>query len=501
MAKKIIKSTNKQVQVYGKSKASSNVKAIGKPGNFGMSLIPIQNPRQIYNLYTNEFSQVTSDNVKYYLEAARLGLNFWKSLLFEEIRRKDLHIGGVCQTRKLAIASKSWSIECDEDEELAGWVCKNFENINVVNLITDIVEAQIQGVSTFEVNYKYGAGGRYELDGVRYIPNHLLLYDDIQDEYKFMDAARADGNVLKAMSIGSFLDRVDLSRIPQVDVIQSKILEVHSFDGNAQNGFQNGCIDSLIWAYFFKSYSIKDWATFLEKFATPSVIGTYDPFSIDERTRAQLNTLVKNFGHMFWAVIPNTTDIKVGSEKQSANSMSNEIYKTFTDYWNEQVSIRVIGQTLTTDIKGKGSFAAAKVHDTVRKDILGADMLLVTDAMNRLIRKIIDINFGSVKHYAKFKFNEDQDIDYLKTASEVYRTLDSMGYRITGDEVKKIFGVDFEVKSEIETEPEEPTGAEGKLKAEPLELTPEELEEKEEKEKKFTEQWDNYIAKIIRGEF
>jgi len=73
-------------------------------------VIPSSNVQNLYSLYTSEFASLNSSNLKYYLESSRKGLNFWKSLLFEYIRRIDLRIAAVCQTRKLSVLGKTFSI-------------------------------------------------------------------------------------------------------------------------------------------------------------------------------------------------------------------------------------------------------------------------------------------------------------------------------------------------------------------------------------------------------
>lgn len=427
-----IRKKNTITRVNNSNKNSTGV----NPAAMGIvDVIPIQNPRNIYNLYTNEFSNLTADNIKYYMECARRGMNFWKSLLFEEIRRKDAHIGGVCQTRKLTIASKNWRVNC-KNESIRKFICDNLKKINLINLMTDIIEAQIQGVSVFEITLDYN--GKWMLNDISIIPNHLVVFDDINNEYKFLDITKIDANMLRTIGYSTLDARVDLSRLPLINIHKEKILEVHSLDGNAQNGFSNGCIDALIWAYFFKSYGIKDYAVYLERFAMPPIIGTYDPFNADSATKNNLANAVKNFGNLFYATFPNTCEIKTPFD---VNAASNDVYKTFIEYWNEQTSIRVIGQTLTTKTGSTGSYAAAKIHDTVRKDILAADMLLVKNTMTELLQRIVRLNFGLEDYEIEFSFIEERDMDYLKTASEVYKNLNELGYKIDSNEIKSVFGI------------------------------------------------------------
>ena len=52
----------------------------------------------------------------------------------------------------------------------------------------------------------------------------------------------------------------------------------------------------------------------------------------------------------------------------------------------------MLGQTLTSDVQGGGSYAAAKVHDEVRNDRRLADLRLVRDGVQRTLDAIASLN-------------------------------------------------------------------------------------------------------------
>lgn len=399
-----------------------------------------KNPRNIYSLYTEEFSSLDSIKIKFYLESARKGVNFWKALLFEEIRRRDSHIGAVCQTRKLSVSACPYEL-ISEDEAIKEFIENVFKNFNILNFISDIVEASIQGVSLFEINYKYVAELGSVPTDIVLIPNHLVLYDEDLDEYKLLNIETADYFNIRAASANSLQDSIDVNQFPRIDIDPLKLIEVHSFDGNSRNGLQNGCIDSLIWTYFFKSYGIKDWATYIERYAIPLRMGKYDPM-MGTAEKNSLTEAVKNIGNNSYAVYPNTAEIDFLTDTGKGNST--ELFGKYIDYWNEQVSIRLLGQTLTTKMEGSGSYAAAKIHDNVRHDIKNSDMKLVELTINDLIKRIIDLNFASVKEYPKFQFTEAENLEYLKTKSEIYNNLKNIGVLVSAETIKDEFGIEIE---------------------------------------------------------
>jgi len=363
-------------------------------------VIPSANIQNIYSLYTSEFANLDISNLKYYLESSRKGLNFWKSLLFEYIRRIDLRIAAVCQTRKLSVLGSKYSVECG-DAHLKDFAERLLSEIsNIDNLFTDIVESCIQGLSIFEINYKF-CDNKILIDDIRRIQNHLIVYDDLSEEYLVLDALRTSAINLRLAS-GTINDRVDVRTLPLLDIPQEKLLEVHSFDGDNPNGFLNGCIDSLVLAYFFKSYSVKDWQIFIEKFASPTVIGKYS--ALNQHDKNSLMLAIQNLKNNASAVIPNEADIVFRGDENKGQGSA--VFNSNIEFWNNEITIRVLGQHLTTSLDNNGSYAAAQVHNAVRQDILLSDLYLIEDTMNRLIKKTVDLNFPEAKEYPKFTFNK-----------------------------------------------------------------------------------------------
>lgn len=406
--------------------------------------VKVQNPRNIYNLYTSEFSGLTSEQIKFYLEAARKGLNFFKGLLFEEIRSRDLRIGGICQTRKLAPASKEWKVETN-DIERQKFIADILNNIDLQHIITSIIEAQIQGVTMFEINWDI-INNRIVPIELRRIPNWLLAYDDIQDEYKILDAGNTDLFQMKISTVTTD-DRIDLSGFKMIDIDERKLLEVESSDNMNPNGFRNGCIDGLIWIYFLKNYGLKDYATYLELFGNPMRIGKYDPLNSNPATEQKLINAVKEFGNLSWAVLSNDMSIEFPVEPGKAST--SDLFKNYLNYLDEEIAIRVLGQTLTSSIGERGSYAAAAVHNAVRNDILLSDLALCERKINELIRKIIDLNFSD-NNYPVFRFISDENLERKKLLSEIITNLKTAGYETDAEAI--ISDIGLPVKKSIVAE-------------------------------------------------
>jgi len=437
--------------IFSENEKNTEPKSGRRKGYKNVAPIPRNNPRNIYGLFTNEFPNLNLTTIKRYIELTRKGLNFYKSLFFEYIRREDLHIGGVCQTRKLAAISHLKSalssnegysnLISAENEDMAEYVIEFINNIDLTNFFTDIVEAQIQGVSIFEK--KYGVrGNKIILEKIDIIPNHLIVYDDLNDEYIILDIENTTQEKIRAVSLNSLEDRVNIRKLDTLIIDKRRLFEVHSYDGNSQNGFQNGCIDSLILAYYFKRYGISDWSTYLEMYATPPRIGTYDPLLTNEEDLRALEEGVKNFGSDAYAILANGTKLEFPIDQ--GRKQSSDSFKEYIEYWNNSVSIRVLGQTLTTSIGDTGSYAAASVHNIIREDILSSDIMLIEDSMNRLIRELIDYNYSNVTEYPVFRFPETKGLADKKTLSEILLNLKDSGYEPNIEALIEEFGFELE---------------------------------------------------------
>ena len=396
--------------------------------------------KNVFGLYTEEFAGLTAYNVKHYFESARKGLNFFKASLFEEVKRKDIQIGGVCQSRKLGITgrhklNRPADLVKESDNEIRDFVITNLSKLNLPVFISDIVDASITGVSNFEINYE-NLDGRLYLKNVVKIPNELILYDETLDRYVYL--AEEDRDIFKLRSVMTgFDDRLDLSRLNTIELPEEKVLEVHALDGNAGNGLMNGCIDSLIWAFFFKSYLIKDLATFLELFAIPAIIGKYDPL-MNREDKVKFDNAIRDFGNHFRMIVSKDAEIEFVTDTNKGSS--SEIYHRTLEYWDKKIAIRVLGQNLSTEVD-TGSYAAAQAHSIIREDFIVSDMILCETAVNSLIRKLVDLNFTGVSEYPVFEFPETKGLDEKKKLAEIYESLSGLGISPDKDEITRELGI------------------------------------------------------------
>ena len=100
----------------------------------------------------------------------------------------------------------------------------------------------------------------------------------------------------------------------------------------------------------------------------------------------------------------------------------------------------MLGQTLTTQTGGTGSYALGQVHDLVRHDIEASDAAQLAETLERdLVRPIVALNHGPRPAYPRVRIERAPAHDGEKLAS-VLSALVPLGLRVRVDEVRARLG-------------------------------------------------------------
>mgnify|MGYP001560285828 CR=1 FL=1 len=176
---------------------------------------------------------------------------------------------------------------------------------------------------------------------------------------------------------------------------------------------RDGLTRGASWAWMFKNFDIKAWMIFLDKFGQPLRIGKYNAGSSGPE-RATLLRALRSLGSDAAAMIPEAMMI----ELIESTAKGGDAFQGNANFWDEQNSKRVVGQTGTTDAS-KGGYAVGRVHDGVRASICSYDGIILSTTFGRdVVRPLIDMNFGPQKAYPLVKIGlpEEQNLELvLKT--------------------------------------------------------------------------------------
>jgi hypothetical protein len=103
------------------------------------------------------------------------------------------------------------------------------------------------------------------------------------------------------------------------------------------------------------------------------------------------------------AIIPEGADVHIEA-LANKGSVSN-VHGDYISAANAEISKAVLGQTLTTEIGDKGSYAAAKAHNLVREDLAAADRRRICAGFNNQEPALCFYHGASCSYYHDDKSN------------------------------------------------------------------------------------------------
>lgn len=119
---------------------------------------------------------------------------------------------------------------------------------------------------------------------------------------------------------------------------------------------------------------------------------------------------------------------------------SSDLYKTFADYWDSKISIRVLGNTLTTDAHDTGTQALGTVHKQEEDDMNADDRDFILDVLNYYMTPIFqnlgfNVDGGEFVYAAKEKIEPTQQLT-------IVQGLKNMGLPMDDDWLYETFGIE-----------------------------------------------------------
>ncbi len=287
-----------------------------------------------------------------------------------DIEEKDLHYRAVLQTRKLAVAGLPWDVQPAEERraarKAADLVRHALEALDMPTLAVNLLDALSKGYAVAEIVW--------DTDGPQWLPAAIL-----PREAHWFRFDRETGRELR-LADGT----PDGEPIPPYKMI------LHTPRILAGLPLMGGLARSALWAWVFKSYALRDWASFTELYGQPIRIGKYEQGATREDI-AVLKSAVFELGSDAGAVIPAGMALEI--IESGAKAASADLYQGLIEYLDRQVSKAVLGQTLTTDQGDTGSLAQARVHDEVRADLIRADARALAATLTRdLIEPMVRLN-------------------------------------------------------------------------------------------------------------
>ena len=283
----------------------------------------------------------------------------------------DDEIAAAMDTRKDAVLSAPWRLEIqpgDNDEfirqELLDWI---------QSIISAAFNALPYGYSVAELVYERRENGKIGIAALTEKP------------FEWFEP-QADGSLIWLTSWGV--------REPLDTEIKFLLTRRNASWRNPRG---DALFSKLYWPWFFRHNTWRFWMRFLERFGDPLLLGkTHDPKGMVAALAGMgINSVVA---------------VQTDEDVRAVTSNGAGEFERVETALAKRIQKSILGQTLTSDVQGGGSFAASKTHNEVRLDKRNSDLRMITPGIRQVVAALWKLNgFGGT--VPLFSFQDDANID------------------------------------------------------------------------------------------
>lgn len=358
--------------------------------------------------------------------------------LSEMMEDRDGQIAQCLATRKAAVVACNYDVEPwrdyravkakasaeESDTEIADFVRDQLFRLHCwEDRMLDLLDAIPKGTAFCEVVYKQETGPQpWRIDDIRWVPQRTMSY--------------YAGDAPRLLTADSSLDGVPIRHPMQWVVHTPRIRSVEPW--------RAGLMRILGWYFIFKHADIKNWLGFLDTHAHPLRIAQYAS-GASQADKDGIYTAVKRIAADQAALVARTGDFDPISFQYPQTGEVTSSFEQLATYCDREIAKVVLGQTLTSDADGKGSYALGAIHNRVRNVHLAADAdALCTTIRRDIIKPLVLFNFGAeaAERLPWFKIYY-QEPDDLESKARTFGTLSTqLGMRFSDAQVREEFALD-----------------------------------------------------------
>jgi len=338
--------------------------------------------------------------------------------LFEKMEEKDGELDAHLRTRKSGVSSLRHEIAPAGDSAAAARAAALCRQVvaalpDVGQAVFDLMDAVPKGFGVLEIEWR--------TDALAWRPTRLHW----RPQRWFRLAEDGETLLLRESAGGS-----------EVNPLNFIIHRV-----KARSGFcaRTGLLRSCVRAFVVRHISWKDWLAFAEVYGMPPRMGRLRegvPWDSDEAR--ELWAAVRALGMDAAAVVREGNEIQVMDTRAVGEG---EIFERILDRASRELTLAILGQTLTSGGEGGGSYALGKVHNQVRWDLIESDALALEETLTRqLLEPIVRLNLGQGAPVPRWRFVLDEPEDMVALAGTV-KTLVEAGLPVPRRWAYERFGI------------------------------------------------------------
>jgi phage gp29-like protein len=357
------------------------------------------------------------------LRAAEEGDLSTQADLMEHMLERDGELSGYMQTRTLAPAGLKWAVMPRNDSEEAKAAAERVKEIvdgipNVRGMLLKMADGIGKGISALEIDWREDK----TIASVRWIHPKRYRFDWQTDTFMIVPDLPED----------------EWKPIPVVRD-EFKVM-IHKPQLRATHPARGGVLRTVVWAFLFRNYSLKDWVTFSEVFGMPLRVGKYPPGSKDKE-KNELRDALELLGSDAYAVIDSRVELEFAEATNRGMHPGDAIFSAM----GRQMALAILGQDQTNTQNAFGSRAQTEAGGApVRQDLLEADcediqQTIETDLFFPITGWSFDWSVASrVTPIFKLFYEPPDDYTGMSTVDETVHL--KLGLPTTWGEIAKRYG-------------------------------------------------------------
>lgn len=191
-----------------------------------------------------------------------------------------------------------------------------------------------------------------------------------------------------------------------------------------ERAWMSALIRSLYIPWLVRQFGLRDWARWSEVYGN-TIKKAYIPVAAEKDDKEKFVDQISRLATESTVVMPRTAggkDDGFDLELMEATSTGYDGFDRLLNKAEAAIAVRILGQNLSTEVKG-GSFAAAAVHGSVRHDILAGDALGLSECLGeQALKPWAQINHGNADLAPSLSWNTDPPED-MKSSGEALSAL------------------------------------------------------------------------------
>lgn len=349
--------------------------------------------------------------------------------LYEEVRRDD-RVATALQQRRLALISKPWRVEAGADDP-ASIAAADALRADLVRIGWDRICERMHwgvfwGYSVAELIWEprtdeHGTRWTWSAIKVRKARRFRVGSDGT---LRLMTATDAfDGETLPDRKFWTYTAGEDADDYP----------------------YGIGLAHWLYWPVYFKRHSLRQWAQAVEKFASPTAVGTF-PAGTSEADQKRLLAALRALHQDSGIVAPEGASISLLEMVKGAGADQAALYAAM----DRAIATIVTGQSTT--IEAASNRAQTETHKDVRDELIRADADLLDESFRAGPASWwTQWNFpGAAVPIVSRDLEPEEDV---KLAVEIDEVLDRMGWALSEERLRERYGEGYVRKAAAASPP------------------------------------------------